>query len=127
MKVKKPNVKPPVVPTEINDTPPPPIAPMNNLFIRLIWLLYGNAVLGICWFSIASRGIRTFDIADYVYLGTIVIMLMARHVDINRFQGHTADGTPATMLHFKRYAIQLVSIGIVMWIAAQFIAYYKWL
>lgn len=95
--------------------------------IRLAWLLYGNAVLGICWFGIAGRGIRAIALADIAYFATALLMIAARYIDIKHFNGLTSEGEPATMAHFRSYAIVLGAVVAGLWLLAQFIAAYKWL
>ncbi len=118
---------PPAASPPPTPAPPPNSAPVLNLMIRLAWLLYGNAVLGICWFGIAGRGIRAIALADIAYFATALLMIAARYIDIKHFNGLTSEGEPATMAHFRSYAIVLGAVVAGLWLLAQFIAAYKWL
>jgi hypothetical protein len=47
------------------------------------------------------------------------VLIGTRYVDIVRYQGLTADGQPATMAHFRRYAIVLLATAVALWAATR--------
>ena len=46
-------------------------------------------------------------------------MLGVRYLDIRKFGGRTADGAaPATMAHWRRYALLLIGVCLLLWTLA---------
>jgi hypothetical protein len=87
-------------------------------------MLFGNAVLLVCIVSIAQvRGASFLSAADYVLWSTVVVLIALRYVDVTKLKGTTVTDKPATMTHWRRYAI-LLSVGAAAaWGAAHGIAY----
>lgn len=44
---------------------------------------------------------------------------VGEYVDIVRYQGMTADGEPATTVHFRRYVLMLIVVSAAVWTAAR--------
>jgi hypothetical protein len=51
------------------------------------------------------------------------LLIVARYVDITRFKGDTAYGEPATLAHWRRYALSLLVGSIVVWVVIHGIGY----
>jgi hypothetical protein len=76
--------------------------------LRLFWMFVGNAIV---YSSLGVIIINQFafpGIFDGVILLTVVLMIVARRVDITRRQGRTISGEPATREHWRDYAVTLV-------------------
>jgi len=84
--------------------------------VRLFWMAAGNLVLVLCLVSIvqAADGLRT---ADLIYWLTVAGLLAVRWTDIRWLGGTTADGQPASMAHWRRYAILLAGLAAAAWLA----------
>lgn len=50
-------------------------------------------------------------IPDAVVWLTVALMIVARRVDITRGQGTTATGEPATLAHWRNYAVTVVCVA----------------
>lgn len=84
---------------------------------RLVWMGVGNVALIVTALAIyKSAG---WTIADLLFLLVVGVLITTRYVDIVRFQGRTADGEPATLGHFRRYAIVLVTTASGLWATAR--------
>jgi hypothetical protein len=88
---------------------------------RLFWMFIGNAglfllALGVFYKSKTSP--LGYSIAYWVLVAAILI---ARFVDIRYFHGETSDGEPATMLHLRRYVINLAIVAIPLFFIAFFL------
>ena len=86
---------------------------------RVLWMVAGNIVLALVLMSVARVPPWTFGLLDACFWLCVAGMLGVRYVDIQRLEGRTAKGEPATMAHFKRYAAGLLTIGGGAWTAAQ--------
>ena len=98
-----------MVPRKVEQPPSQP-ADQNpaGCLVRLFWMLAGNLALLVLVFVIyQSAG---WTIADVVFWLVIGLMIGARYMDIARFGGTTMNDEPATMAHFRRYAL-LVLLG----------------
>lgn len=95
-----------------------------EMFSRGFWMMIGPMMLIPITFKIIEYGNGWLTIFDFVFLATLVVMLLARAFEF--FKGHprTAEGTPATPGHLRRYAIALIAIGVPVWIAANVLGNY---
>lgn len=91
---------------------------LSALAIRLYWLIFGNIVLALMAMLILLEQQSTFSLADAGYAAGVLLLIGARHLDVARFNGLTAEGEPATMAHFRRYTALLLAVAAVMWGAA---------
>jgi len=98
--------------------------PPAGCLLRLFWIMIGNAVLLFCAYAIVQHRSSMFGMADAFYWAIVGSLLAARYVDIRHFCGTTADGEPATMVHWRRYAIVLGVVSAGLWLGVHAIAYY---
>jgi uncharacterized membrane protein YecN with MAPEG domain len=75
--------------------------------LQLFWRVVGNAIVYTSLFVIIVNQFAFPGIFDGVIWFTVVLMIVARRVDITRGQGTTA-GDPATLVHWRDYAVTLV-------------------
>jgi hypothetical protein len=97
--------------------PPQENTSLAAALLRVYWMFLGNAIAAVAWFMIFKTG-WGMSLADVLYGLAMISLLAARYWDIRAYGGQTADGEPATMAHFTRYAIGLVALGAVLWLAA---------
>jgi hypothetical protein len=50
-------------------------------------------------------------------------MIIVRFLDIKFLDGQTATGEPATLAHWRRYAVLLIVISAIIWSAAHAVVY----
>lgn len=93
-----------------------------GLLIRLYWMLFGNSALLILALFIATHKYDMLLVASLAYFAIIVSMVVVRYVDIRFFNGETVDGRPATMEHWRRYAMIIAIAGLAAWLVALAIA-----
>jgi hypothetical protein len=93
-------------------------ASMGGCLLRLCWMLAGNAALfGMAaWVSQQQAG--SVSLADAAYWGVVVLLIAIRYLDIARFHGMTVEGEPATLAHWRRYAIVLTVVALGGWLLA---------
>lgn len=84
---------------------------------RLVWMGVGN--IGLIVAALAISKSAGWTVADLLFWLVVAGLIGTRYVDIVRCQGMTADGQPATLAHFRRYAIVLLVIALVLWTAAR--------
>jgi hypothetical protein len=87
--------------------------------LRMLWLAWGNAALLFAAGFIAKQPAWTFTWTDALYWGLVAALITIRYVDIAWFRGLTANGEPATMRHWFRYAPTLTGIAAGFWTAGQ--------
>lgn len=98
-----------------------PDAPLAGL-ARLTWMAIGNIALVVLALGIAVRPPWTFTWRDAAFAAALVGVLAVRYFDVTRLGGRTADGDPATMGDYRRWALGLVAIGGVAWTLGQMFA-----
>jgi hypothetical protein len=87
---------------------------LQGCLLRLFWILFGHLALAACAGLILQRGeFSGFDLGYWVIVAALVT---ARYLDITRFGGTTADNAPATLHHFRRFAIGVVLADLLVWI-----------
>jgi hypothetical protein len=95
----------------------------GGAILRLWWMIIGNAVFifSAVYVAMAGRGWR-LSLVDVVYWATVGTLLAARFLDINWYRGSTSSGDPATMAHWRRYAVLLLVISVALWVGAHFVS-----
>jgi len=85
--------------------------------LRLGWMFYGNLVLVVCAILIATTRGYSFAI-NVVFWATVAACIALRYFDITGMNGRTITNQPATLRHWRRYALLLSIAAAVVWIAA---------
>lgn len=96
-------------------TRPPTASPAAGVALRVFWMFFGNALLCfvLLWIAFESRG--SLSVRDAVFVAAVGALVVARYLDIARCDGATAEGAPATMAHFTRYAARVVVLSLALW------------
>lgn len=105
----------------LNTSEAPPVAPAGCL-LRLVWALAGNAAIYLSLATIAATRPPLPSTLDVVVGLAVVVMLVARWFDIRSCNGRTIRDEPATMRHWRRYAVMLVGTTLVAWSLAHLVA-----
>ena len=92
-------------------------------FLRVWWMAVGNAVFlfSALYLAMAGRGWR-LSVLDIVFWAAVVSLLFARFLDVSWYRGATSTGEPATMAHWRRYAVRLLVISVALWVGAHFVS-----
>jgi hypothetical protein len=88
------------------------------VFLRVFWMVLGNLILAVCILVILTQRIQTISIPDAVLAVTIPLVIVARYLDVTRFGGRTAYGEPASIAHWRRYALGVLLGSIAAWACA---------
>jgi hypothetical protein len=96
---------------------------LGGLFLRLFWMGGGNFGLLALAILITQKRILPYRLTDLLFWVIVILLIVARYVDIAYFEGATSYGEPATMKHWRRYAIGLGLISLVVWAVAHGIDY----
>lgn len=89
------------------------------LVLRITWMILGPAILFTLAGLISQR--RGGSAIDLWFAGVLALVILARLVDITRYQGTTGDGEPATLADFRGYALKLAAAAAAAWLLAHLI------
>lgn len=99
-----------------NSPSPGPKSGMLALAARLFWLVFGNAALFFLAVFIAKTG--KLSLYDLAYWAVAAALVVVRLVDVTLLDGRTAEGEEATPAHWRRYAVIVSIVSLVLWILA---------
>lgn len=85
-----------------------------GLFLRLYWIMVGNAVLAITALLPVANPQAPAGPLIAVYVLSVAALVAARYVDIRACGGQTVHGTPADMGHWKRYVAILLPVSLLL-------------
>lgn len=91
----------------------PPSRP--GLLVRLYWVILGNAILFFLLVLLFEKHPRLPSLLDTAYLVAVAALISIRYVDIRFLNGQTGEGKPATMTHWRRYALLIGPVGVGAW------------
>jgi len=113
--------------TRSNSNPtstPPTGLTGSGCLIRMLWFLVAHAVLLLSAAIIVAQHSKFFSPVDAVFCGAVIFAVVIRYLDIRFFCGATGTGNPATMRHWRRYAILLILVSLIVWAAAHAVGHY---
>lgn len=99
---------------------PPATESFQNLvplILRFFWMLAGNFALLLTCLYILNEGAPFLSWLDAFYGATLVLVLAARYAEVKFYEGRTADGEPATLAHWTRYALILTAVAAAGWLS----------
>jgi hypothetical protein len=94
-----------------------------SIIIRLGWIFGGIAVLIYCAVFVAMG--KYPGTADLLYWIIVAAILLLRFVDIKFLNGETLDNKPATINHWRIYALKISVASGILYALAKFVAYKK--
>jgi hypothetical protein len=80
--------------------------------VRLTWGTLGNFLL-IILIIVGTHQAR--NVLDVTFWLVVAGLIVARHLDIRVFHGHTADGGPGSMKVVARYSMGLIAAAGLFW------------
>lgn len=86
--------------------------------LRVFWMAVGNLALFFCAMFAARQPAPS--VLDGVFVAIVVLLIVARYFDVTRCRGQTADGEPATLAHWRRYALGIVPVAAGVWAFTRF-------
>jgi hypothetical protein len=81
-------------------------------------MLIGNGALVLLGLAIAGQSAQLISLKDAAYWSLVPLVVAARYLDITRFEGATVYGEPATLQHWKRYALGFLVVSAALWLGA---------
>jgi hypothetical protein len=95
----------------------------QSFFLRIYWMLAGNAGLALSGIAIAVEKKPWFSWIDILFWGICVSLIVARYLDIYHCGGLTSESEPATPAHWRAYSIRVAAAALGWWIVSHAIAY----
>jgi hypothetical protein len=96
-----------------------------SLAARLFWMALGNVVLLMSSISIIGHKGQGLHTADVVFWITVPALVVVRYLDIKLWDGQTAMGTRATMVHWRKYAALLLVCSTAVWVVCHVVNYLR--
>jgi hypothetical protein len=91
--------------------PNTPAPAQAGFLLRLFWMLLGHAIVFMSLGTIIVEELAFPSILDGVIWITVALMIVARRVDITRWNGTTSTGEPATLVHWRSYTVTVICIA----------------
>ena len=88
------------------------------ILARPFWMFLGNFALMICAANVLMGEGGSTRISDIIFWCAVAAMLAVRFLDIKFLDGQTATGEPATLAHWRKYAVLLIIFSAVLWSVA---------
>ena len=85
-----------------------------GLFLRLYWMLGGNAILAIAAAYPLAHTKTPVWLSLTVCCLISISIIAARYIDIRDCGGQTVDGDPADLRHLKRYAMIMLPVSVLL-------------
>jgi hypothetical protein len=86
---------------------------------RLAWI-FGGIVIIYCGLFVAQA--KGGVIADLLLWVLTLGIILVRFIDIRYLKGETRDNKPATMKHWRRYALMMLVFAGILYALAKFVA-----
>jgi hypothetical protein len=96
---------------------------ISALLLRTFWMFLGNFALMICAANIFMGEGESTRTSDIIFWCAAASMIIVRFIDIKFLDGQTAAGEPASIKHWRRYAVLLIVISAIIWSASHGIVY----
>ena len=93
------------------------------ILARLFWMFFGNFIMMISAVTILMGEGSSTRIPDIIFWCVVPAMIIVRFLDIKFLDGQTTTGEPATLSHWRKYAILLIIISAIIWSAAHMAVY----
>lgn len=85
---------------------------------RVYWMLFGYVPV-VASLPEVSRTDSSASLADLAYFASVAALLAVRLADIRWLAGTTSEGEPATLAHWRRYALTISLFAVVAWLVAR--------
>ena len=88
----------------------------SGCFLRVYSMMIGHVILLFCALAIFHNRSSFLGVPDAFYWATVGSLLAVRYVDIRYLKGTTADGSPASLADWRRYAVFLLAASTALWL-----------
>lgn len=96
----------------------------KGILARLYWMFFGNILLMFVLVFIFEKRPSFPSFYDAAYWTALAFLIFVRYVDIRFLNGQTGEGTPATMIHWRRYAVIVGPVGVGAWILVRVLVHF---
>ena len=86
---------------------------------RLYWMFFGNVLLFVLLTLVFQKRSTLPFLLDAAYLVAVASLIVVRYIDIRFLNGQTGEGKPATMTHWRRYALSVAAVAGGVWLLAR--------
>jgi hypothetical protein len=90
-----------------------------SIVVRLVWIFGASLLVFGAIFIIQGNAP---GLADVVFWLMALGLIAARYVDVRFLKGETADNKPATIRHWRRYSVILLSAAGLLYLLAKVLA-----
>lgn len=95
--------------------------PLAGCLVRLFWMVGG--LIALFFLSLSIVGNRGFSVYDPAFAAIAVAMILVRFLDVRFLKGETADGNPATLRDWRRYAVGVAVCSFGCWLVLHGVAW----
>lgn len=86
---------------------------------RLYWMFIGNALFCFVLVKLAQKRPPFPAVLDVITLLVVASLVYVRYFDVSHCNGLTAEGQPASMDDWRKYALCVSVIGVAAWLAVR--------
>ncbi len=90
-----------------------------SIIVRLSWI-FGGILLFFCALFIAQG--KHPVVSDVMLIILTLLLILIRFIDIRFLKGETMDNQPATMAHWRGYAVKTLIVAALLYAAARILA-----
>lgn len=94
---------------------------LAGVVVRIFWLMGGNVALFMLAIFILEK--KVYSAFDIVFWAIVIGLVLARYIDIAFLKGLTSNSEPATLKHWRIYAVKLLLASTALWGLAHGIPY----
>ncbi|MBM4035721.1 MAG: hypothetical protein FJ291_28610 [Planctomycetes bacterium] len=98
----------------------PSVATVGGCLVRVCWMVLGNGALFFMAVHLAMSA-PALSLVDAAFWGTVALIIGLRYLDVRKLGGLTVTNEPATMAHWRRYAIALLVVSLLAWAIARLV------
>jgi hypothetical protein len=97
----------------------------SGCLARLFWIALGNFGLALLLIWIVVKKQSLGCLADISYLTLLIAVIVVRYVDIRYLKGQKGTGEPANMGDFRRYAVFVSVVSLLLLGASHLIVWMR--
>jgi hypothetical protein len=96
----------------------------TGMFARFYWICVGDPLLLLLLVVMIAKHPKLPSLLDAAYVAALGSLILVRYADTRFLKGQTGEGQPATMAHWRRYAMLMGSAWVGAWLVARVWAHF---